>query len=218
MSNASRKAWLLCGLVSTLLYAAMNVFMPMRWDGYSSAAQTISELSAIDSPTRPVWFPLGIVYTLLLAAFGVGVWRSALGNRLLRVVGGLLVVSGLVGLGWPPMHQRAVLAAGGATLTDTMHIVWSEITVVLMLLEIGCGAAAFRRRFRLYSIATLVVFAVFGTLTFRDAPGVAANLPTPWLGVWERINVFAAMLWYAVLSVALLRTPEAVPSQIPRAA
>jgi hypothetical protein len=24
--------------------------------------------------------------------------------------------------GWLPMHQRAVLAAGGATVTDTMHV------------------------------------------------------------------------------------------------
>jgi hypothetical protein len=116
------------------------------------------------------------------------------------------------------MHQRAVLAAGGATLTDTMHIVWSEIAVALMLLEIGFGTAAFGTRFRLYSIATVVVFAVFGTLTFWEAPGVGANLPTPWLGLWERINIFAAMSWYAVLSVALLRVREAVPSQMPQAA
>jgi hypothetical protein len=67
-------------------------------------------------------------------------------------------------------------------------------------------------------MATVFVLAVFGTLTFWDAPGVAANLPTPWLGLWERINVFAAMSWYAVLSLALLRVPTAVPSQMPQAA
>src|SRR5437763_1707426 len=88
MSNAVRKTLLLCGLVSSLLYGAMNVFIPMLWDGYSSFSQTISELSAIDAPTRPVWFPLGILYTVLVAAFGVGVWQSASRNRPLRVLGG----------------------------------------------------------------------------------------------------------------------------------
>lgn len=77
-----------------------------------------------------------------------------------------------------PMHQRAVLAAGGATLTDTMHIVWSVITVALMMFEMGFAAAAFAGRFRRYSIATMVVLFVCGALTFRSAPGIAANLPT----------------------------------------
>jgi hypothetical protein len=35
-----------------------------------------------------------------------------------------------------------VLAAGGDTLTDSMHIVWSVITVVLMFFEIGFGVGA----------------------------------------------------------------------------
>jgi hypothetical protein len=199
---------LLCGLASSLLYVAMTVFVPLQWPAYSSSSQTISELSAIGAPTRPLWVPLGIVYTLLVAAFGVGVSRSARGNWPLRILGRLLVAYGIIGLGWLPMHQRAVLAAGGGTLTDTMHIVWSVVTVVLMLVGIGFGAAALGRRFRLYSIATLVVLAIFGTLTYLDAPGVAANLPTPWLGVWERINVLGFMMWAAVLSIRLLHAAD----------
>src|ERR1051326_6126621 len=117
-----RKALLACGILSSLLYVSMNIFVAMQHPGYSFASQTISELSAIDAPTRPLWFPLGIVYTLLVAAFGVGVWASAGRNRPLCVLGTLLVVSGIVGLDWPPMHQRAVLAVGGGTLTDTLHL------------------------------------------------------------------------------------------------
>jgi hypothetical protein len=204
----ARKALLVCGILSSLLYIAMNVFIPMQWQGYSSASQTVSELSAIDAPTRPIWVPLGIAYTLLVAAFGFGVWVSARRNRPLRVVGALLIASGIIGLGWPPMHQRAVLAAGGGTLTDTMHIVWSIVTVLLFMLEIGFGAAALGKRFRLYSIVTLVILVIFGALTFRDAPGVGANLPTPWIGVWERINIGVFMLWVIVLAIALLRVRD----------
>ena len=201
----TRKALLLCGLISTLLYGAMTLFIPLGWPAYSSLSQTISELSAIGAPTRPTWFPLGIAYTLLVAVFGVGVWKSAKGNLALRVVGGLLVANGIVGLGWLPMHQREVLAAGGATLTDTMHIMWSIVTTALMLSEIGVAAAALGERFRFYSIATIAALAIFGTLTFLNAPGVAANLPTPWLGVWERIDVLGYMAWVAVLSITLIR-------------
>jgi hypothetical protein len=75
-----------------------------------------------------------------------------------------MVAYGVIGLGWPfaPMHQRAVLATGRGTLTDTMHIVFGMVTVPLMLVAIGFGAAAFGKRFRIYPIATLVILVVIG--------------------------------------------------------
>lgn len=71
------------------------------------------------------------------AAFGRGVWQSAGRNRAVRIVGGLILAFGSLGLLWPfaPMHQREVLAAGGGTLSDTMHVVLGVVT----------GAARVRR-------------------------------------------------------------------------
>src|SRR3954447_11052517 len=200
----TRKLPLMCGIVSSLLYVAMNVLVPMQWDGYSSASQTVSELSAIGAPTRPLWVPLGVAYTVLVAVFGWGVRTSARQNRPLRVAGSLLVAYGVVGLAWPPMHLREVLAAGGGTLSDTMHIAFAIVTVLLMLLAMGFGAAAFGNRFRLYSIATMVILLAFGALTAPDAPNIQANLPTPWVGVWERINIGVFLLWVVVLATMLL--------------
>jgi hypothetical protein len=93
-----RRVLLVCGIASALLYIAMMVFVAMQWDGYNSASQTVSELSAIDAPTRPLWVPLGALYTLLVGLFGYGVWLSAQHNRRLRVASGLLITHGLFGL------------------------------------------------------------------------------------------------------------------------
>ena len=136
----ARRSLLVCGIMSSLLYVAMNVVVAMRWEGYSSASQTVSELSAIGAPTRPLWVLLGIAYTLLVTAFGWGVSGSARGSHRLRVVGRLLVAYGLIGLAWPlaPMHLRGA----ELTVTDTMHIVFAIVTVLLTLLAIGFGAAA----------------------------------------------------------------------------
>jgi hypothetical protein len=114
---------------------------------------------------------------------------------------------GSFGLLWPfaPMHTRDALAAGGGSLSDTMHLVLASVTVLVMMAAIVTGSLAFGRRFRLYSIATVLVLTAFGALTFVDAPKVSANLPTPWIGVWERINIGAFLLWIAVLAVAVLR-------------
>jgi hypothetical protein len=80
-----------------------------------------------------------------------------------------------------------------------------------MLLAIGFGAAAFGKRFRLYSIATIVLLVVFGALTGSEAPRIAANLSTPWVGGWERINIGVFLLWVVALAIALLRAPVEQP-------
>ena len=201
----ARRLLLFCGVAAALLYIAMNIFIPFLDKGYNWVTQTVSELSAIDAPTRPLWFPLGIVYTLLIAVFGLGVFRSADGKPSLRIVGVLLIINGLIGLTWSPMHQREVLAAGGGTFTDTWHLVMATVTVLLMFLSIGFGAAAFGKGFRFYSIITILVFIVFGVLTFIEAPNVDKNLPTPYIGLWERINIAAFMVWILVFSTILLR-------------
>lgn len=204
----ARKTLLVCGILASVLYVAMTLFVGILWEGYSSSSQTISELSAIGAPTRPLWMLLGTVYGVLMVAFGWIVWKSAPPNRALRVVGALLVIQGVFGFFWPPMHQRAVLAAGGGTLTDTMHIAWTIVTSVFFMFTLGFGAAAFGKRFRVYSIATMVIVFACGAWTGTYASQIQANLPTPWAGVWERMNTTAFMVWIAVLATALLRARD----------
>ncbi|KAM3102684.1 DUF998 domain-containing protein [Phormidesmis sp. 146-12] len=199
-----RKVLLVCGILSSLIYVTTVVLAPMQWEGYSSASQTVSELIAIDAPTTPFVVPLFILYSLLVYAFGVGVWQSAGQKRTLRFAAVGLVgkeVLGLVATLLFPMHLRGV----EGTLTDTMHATLTGVGLLFMLLALGCAAIAFGKWFRLYSIATILIFVVFGVLAGLDGSRLEANLPTPWMGVWERINIFAYMLWVVVLSIALLR-------------
>ena len=200
-----RRFFLYCGVLASLLYIAMNIFFPFLYKGYNWVTQTVSELSAVDAPTRPFWVPFGIVYTLLVVAFGWGVFKLPGQKRSLRIVGILLFLQGILGLTWSPMHQREVLAAGGGTFTDTWHIVMSALTVLLMFLTIGFGAAALSKWFRFYSVVTILVFIVFGVLSFAEAPNVDKNLPTPFIGLWERINIAAFMIWMFVVAIILLQ-------------
>jgi len=202
---AWRKILLLCGIGSSVLFALM--IWTIRYEGYSLMSQVPSELTAIGAPTRALWAPLGWIYTLLVTAFGVGLWQSAGRNRAVRVVGGLILAHASLGLFWPfaAMHQREVLAAGGGTFSDTLHLALGGATVLLMFLAIGFGTTAFGRRFRLYSLATIVVLLAFGALTFTEAPKLQANLPTPWIGLWERINISVFLLWVAVLAIRMWR-------------
>jgi uncharacterized protein YndB with AHSA1/START domain len=212
-----RRPLLACGILAPALYVAMTLFVGLLWEGYSIVSGVPSELAAIGAPTRLLWIWLGAVYAVLMVAFGWIVWKSAPPNRALRVAGALLMAYTVFGQFWPPMHQRAVLAAGGGTLTDTLHLVWAAITGIFFMVIIGFGAAALGKRFRVYSIATLVIGLACGAVTGTYASQVQADLPTPGVGVWERISIATFMAWIAVLAIALLRAPHAATTSDRRA-
>jgi hypothetical membrane protein len=93
-----RKILLICGILSPVLYATSDFVAGMQWEGYSFRDQTISELGAIDAPSRPLFAVLLLVVYGLMVAFGVGIRKAAGGNRRLRMVGGLLVALGITAL------------------------------------------------------------------------------------------------------------------------
>jgi len=195
---------LLCGALSSLLYVGIDLLGASSWEGYSYSSQTISEMTAIDAPTRNLLTPLYVVYTFLLIAFGAGVRASAGPIKTRRVAGTLLAAVGFVGFIQPffPMHMRGA----EPSFTDTGHIVLGGVNVLFLLLAIGFGASEFGSRFRLYSAATIATMLLFGAWTAFLAPAIPENLPTPFIGIVERTLFAAFLLWIAVLSLALLRS------------
>jgi len=199
----ARKLLLYCGILSSLLYTAMNICIALQWSDYSSMNQTVSELSAIGAPTRSIWVGLGYLYTTLFTLFGVGVVLSAHQNRRLKYTGRLIFIYGIVSFAWPfaPMHLRGEPFG----MTDAMHIALGIVTVILMILTISIGSLVFEKQFRWYSWFSIFIFIVFGTLTGMGSPGIAKDMPTPWLGVWERINIGVFLLWVIVFSLEIMK-------------
>ena len=59
-----------------------------------------------------------------------------------------------------------------------------------------------------------MVLITFGALTFVEAPRLGSGLPTPWIGLWERINIAVFLAWVAVLAIVLLRTSTSKEGRI----
>jgi hypothetical protein len=207
-----RKIFLSCGIVSSVLYVITDVLGTLRYPGYSYADQTFSELTAQGAPTRPLMVALnGIPYGVLVAAFAGGVWASAGPKRAARITRAMLlgyaafgVAGGLVF----PMRPREALAAGEGTLRNTMHIPATAVMSLFIVLAMGFGATLLGKRFRYYSYGTIAILLVFGVLASLQAGQMAANEPTPWMGIEERINIYATMLWVAALAIGLLRAQK----------
>lgn len=221
-----RRILLGAGIASSLLYVATDVLAAMRYEGYSYTDQWVSELIATGSPVRPLMLALLTPYNLLAAAFGAGVSLAPGGKRAARVTGAMLIASAAVGevtMLFFAMDSRGTEETARGSLHGPMTAVMSLFTVLAM----GFGATLFGRGFRWYTFGTILILVVFGVATSLYLPRLAANEPTPWMGTLERVNIYASMLWVAVLAGALLRVrgaaaprqlgkPAATPRVLPR--
>ena len=200
-----RKALLVCGVISSLLYVGADLLAASRYPDYHSfTSQAVSELTALGAPTKRMVEPLLIGYDILIIAFGLGVWASGR-RRTLHLVGALLVAIGVVGLAAMPFTTMR-LRGTGSLATDAPHIAATAVIVLCILLAVWFGAPLSGRGFRTYSYATLLTLLAFGTWTGQEAARLAAGQPTPWLGVAERVHIGAYLAWVVVLAVILWRT------------
>ena len=207
-----RKIVLGCGIVSSVWYVFSDVLGTLLYEGYSYTDQEFSELVAVGSPVRPLMIALNeIPYNLLVLAFAVGIWTSAAPKRAARITGALLIVyaaTGMVTGAFFPMDRREVLATGERTLHNAIHGPGTAVSSLFMVLAMVFGAMLLGRRFRYYTYATIAIVVVFGVLTSLQIGQMEANQPTPWMGIEERISIYAIMLWVAVLAIGLLRAQK----------
>jgi len=200
----ARTILLASGIVASILYIGTDIVASTQWTNYAMSSQTVSELIAVDAPTRSLVIPLFAAYSLLTYAFGAGIWMSSGPKPTLRVAGAMLIakeVLGLIGSIFFPIHLRGV----PATYTDAMHGVVTGVGVLCLLVGIGFAAAALGGGFRTYSILTIIAMMVTGAIAGRDAPLIEANQPTPYLGILERITIYSFLMWVTALAAALIR-------------
>jgi hypothetical protein len=201
--NTVCKVLLGCGVLSSALYIAADVYAWSRYPGYSPVSQAFSELLAEGAPTRSFLVALlGAPYNLLVAALGVGVWASLGRKRVSRITGAMLLLYAIFSYLGGTVFQMDVRGTEGTARGD-LHPLATAVMVLFMLLSMGVGAFLHGMRFRLYSIGTLLTVMVLASLTFLYAPTIATNEPTPWLGLIERVSIYAWMLWVVALAISL---------------
>jgi hypothetical protein len=198
---------ILCGLLSSILYVVIDLIGAHYYPGYDYSAQAISEMSALGAPTSALLAPFYRAWSLLFIAFAAGVWIVGKTRRPLRWSAAFMLGVAVVGSGFAlfPMSQRSAEPTG----SDTMHLVVAGAVMVLLSAAILIGGRAFGRGFRAYSGTTVAVMLLFSVLTMRDVPNLAADLPTPFMGLNERVSMAAWLLWMAVLSIRLSRRASA---------
>ena len=211
-----RQVLLACGVLSSVVYVLTDIAGGLRYEGYDFTSQAISELMAAGAPSEAFVDPLFLAYGVLVLIFAAGIIQEARdGDRALRLTGIFLIGYALLGFSGPTLFEMHPRGSGDPG-SDTPHVMLTIALVLLTVLAIGFSAFALGRRFRIYAMTTLLTLVTFGALAAPYGARLAAGQPTPGFGIIERINIYASLLWMAVLAIALLR--RATPPGAPRPA
>lgn len=204
LSDRVQKILLICAFPASLLKIGTDILAGFLWEGYNFTSRSISDLSAIGAPTRPLVVPLDLMADIFLTAFALGVWLLASGNRALRITAGMLIGNAvflLIGVFFPFHLNEAI-----SSVTNTTNTIIIGVSVLFLLLAIGFGSAAYRNWFRFYSIGTFLVFLVEDIWATWATPFVLAGQRGPLVGIQERTMLYGYLLWIVVLAVVLLQS------------
>lgn len=200
--DMQRRLLLMCGIAGAALYPLADIFASTRYPGFSYRDQAVSELFAIGAPTSALVVPLFTTSSTLLLLFAIGIWMSANGRRLVRLMAVMMALNTIDALVlWNvfPMHMRGVQP----TFTDMMHGILAIDPFVLAVAVLG--AIVIRGWFRVYTIATIVFTSALAIYSISYVSAIIAGQPTPLMGLTERASQYAMNAWYATLAAVLLR-------------
>jgi len=201
LTNGLQRVLLTFGLIAPLLYLGTDWLAGRLLEGYSFAAQSVSELSAAGSPTRSLVISLTPLAGALMIAFGVGVWLAAGQAILPRFVAGLVIGNAALGavatIFFPTRFgERPSFGSPG--------VVIMFVSVVCFVLAMVFGAAAFSGWLRILSIGIPVSYVLLAILRFATAASATAEEAASMIGTQERTMAYSFLLWVMALAITLL--------------
>lgn len=198
--------WL--GLISLLSYLAAVLFSPSAYNGYRWMEQAVSDLSALNAPSRELWNRLNCLYAPcgLVSLMMSCVFIQQKLNRTLRV--GIYLFTAMNWISAIGYTLFPLTSSGYAgTVQDVMHL---TVTGMVVLLSIASLVLIMIGGYRGREMVSLAVWASLA-LGMMFVGAIGMNLvPTKYFGIVERFSVFSAAGFTAVLGIQLLRGYPAI--------
>ena len=196
--------WLgLLGLVSFFSYAAAVIFAPLAYPGYDWKSQAVSDLSAINAPSRMLWDQLASLYGVcgivcIMAVCIVIQGKLSKSLRLGIYLYAVMLWVSNIGYAMFPLTEGGM---GFATFQDIMHAI---VTVAVILLFIFSHIIIMIGGYHKKRFTSLAIWATCAfVLMFVGVIGTGAS-PPEYFGIFQRFsNMIAANGFLAVLGVYL---------------
>lgn len=193
----------LLGLVSLLSYTAAVIFSPMKYDGYNWMSQAVSDLSAVNAPSRELWNQLSALYVPcgIVSVMAVCVYIHGKLNKALRTGIYLFAIMqwiSAIGYAMFPLTQ----AGTPSGFQNMMHLL---VTAAVVLLSIASLAMVAMGGFRNQCCRSLGFWALAALMLMIIGGAGSGLVPDEYFGIPERFSVFSAVGFNAVLGVCLYK-------------
>lgn len=200
--NRERIQWFgLLGVISLLSYTTAVIFSPLAYPGYNWVAQAVSDLSAVNAPSKMLWSQLSSMYEAcgMISIMMVCVFIKGKLNKRLRFGIYLFAVMNWVSCIGYAMFPLTDSGFAGE-FQDIMHIV---VTVLVIALSVISLVVIMLGGYRYSQYKSLAIWATVALLLmFAGAIGINI-VAKEYVGIPERFSVFAATGFNAVLGVYL---------------
>ena len=199
--------WLgLIGIIQLISYTAAVVFSPTAFPGYDWKSMAVSDLSAVDAPSRMLWEQLSAFYGVgsVVCSTCVSIYVSdkKVSTKLFRLGVYLFTIMNWVSNVGYKMFPLSDSGKDIAGFQEIMHMIVTAAVVLLsivslvLLIIFGCK----RKEMRGIGIWALIAL----ILMFAGAIGSGA-VPKEYFGIFERFSTFSAVGFNAVLGVYLFK-------------
>lgn len=200
-----KKLYPIFGIIGPIIYIlAVIVGGAIRSD-YSFLYNTISELTITDAPNVVLISILFGIYNFSILIFGTGAFLDEKidHSRKYKTATLMLAIIGLLGLlllFFPQYPRNAAI-----TFQGTIHIILAGITSLLTLISVLLMGLNFRKyeetkNFSFFSFIFFIIILISGGVA---AVSVGSN--SPFGGLFERITIFAFMIWIIVFSYLIIK-------------
>ena len=194
------------GIIQLISYTAAVVFSPTAFPGYDWKSMAVSDLSAVDAPSRMLWEQLSAFYGVgsVVCSTCVSIYVSdkKVSTKLFRLGVYLFTIMNWVSNVGYKMFPLSDSGKDIAGFQEIMHMVVTAAVVLLsivslvLLIIVGCKKKEMRG-IGIWAIIALI-------LMFVGAIGSGA-VPKEYFGIFERFSTFSAVGFNAVLGVYLFK-------------
>ncbi len=191
----------LLGVISLLSYIAAVVFSPLAYPGYNWMAQAVSDLSAANAPSLSLWNQLSCLYGVcgIVVNMMVCVFVQDKLTRTLRV--GIYTFAVMNWISFVGFSLFPLSSSGyGGAFQDVMHMVCTALVVILSIISLVLIMVGGYKNRTYRSLAVWATIAL--AMMFSGAIGTGL-VPKAYFGSVERLSVFAAVGFQAVLGLYL---------------
>jgi len=193
----------LFGFIASVFYFLHIILGRMYYNGYDPLSQAISDLTALNSPSKNIASIFSFIYGVFNVIFVIGFYKYFKGkiNRIVTFGSGIfcnMVLITFFGYTFFPLSG----AGYAGTFQDTMHIAVTIVVVILTIITIMLFSIGFlkTKKYKYIGITSIIafIFLIIGAMLINI-------LPKEYFGIAERINVYTVIIYTGILSLWMNR-------------